>query len=290
MSLYITKELLEQYKACEQGIKFMDRFYPDGADCITLLNDKHVPIDFLHWGYKVLPVETEDMERYRERMELVDCRNCFESRRCTNSRQIIHSEDCADSLFVFSSQKVNKSTNVINSTQVDDSEDIYNSTGIEHSAALYGCTNLTDCSGAYRSRYSKKSQGLFTSTFCFNCRNIINSTQVEDSQFCAGCNNIKNCLFCFGVKDSENLVFNAPASPAVIEMAKKEFERLGATALNISDNWHPDYLAVVPSINIDPREWFSRFPNMFWEFVTNLPNYDPKILYSLTFLDRFLLN
>lgn len=288
MGLLITKELLDEYNACESGKKYMDRFYPQGASCIDLIHDKHIPIDFLHWGFRMLPVSADEITEYEKRVELEKCFGYFECQRCKDSRNILKSKDVENSFLVCISDNVVNSSNVMSCSNIKDCVDVFYSVQLRDCSQVMNGRSLENCHNVHLGSYSKNCVGLVRSEFCFNSQNILNSKQMESCDFCADCANLKNSLFCFQVDGGENLIFNKPASPEIIEMARTEFEQLGDDSLTISSCWDPQYIMLAPKVNIDPRDLFADFPDSLWEFVSHLPNFNPQILYNITFLSRLL--
>ena len=48
--MFITLKDLERLGACEDGMRFIARFYPDGFEVEALAGERHIPDDFLHWA------------------------------------------------------------------------------------------------------------------------------------------------------------------------------------------------------------------------------------------------
>lgn len=292
MALRITEKLLDKYHACDAGVKLMKRFYPDGADSIEVINDNRIPISFLHWGYNMLPIGREEVEAYLSRVGIKGCESFYECEDCTDSKSVVSSKGIHNSSYIFNCLEVEESQVISGSSKVNKSRDIYNSKQITRCEKISNCTSLTDCKGSTFSSYSRNSEGLYQSEFCFYCRNLINCKQMLDCEFCANCSNLKNSLFCFGIENGENLIFNKPASDAVIEMARAEFQNLpGGRLLHLTDDfWTPKAFNINPTLIVDYREMYSSFSEEFWEFVTHLPNFDSQLLYNITFLSRFIQN
>ena len=64
--MFITKEILRKYNACETGIKIFEELYPNGTEIKTLISENKVPISILHWGYEKLPVTEDEIQLYRK--------------------------------------------------------------------------------------------------------------------------------------------------------------------------------------------------------------------------------
>jgi hypothetical protein len=63
-----TLEDLERLKACENGKRFIARFYPNGFEVEKLVTERHIPDDFLHWARENLYCSEEVLEKYRARL------------------------------------------------------------------------------------------------------------------------------------------------------------------------------------------------------------------------------
>ena len=48
--MFIAPEMLRAHGACDQGIRYIERFYPYGAEAIDIIRDRHISKEFLHWG------------------------------------------------------------------------------------------------------------------------------------------------------------------------------------------------------------------------------------------------
>lgn len=58
--MFITADILREYEACGPGLKYIERFYPNGAEMIDLIRDRHIHKSFLHWGREHLTVTEEE--------------------------------------------------------------------------------------------------------------------------------------------------------------------------------------------------------------------------------------
>ena len=63
--MFLTIDVLRRLNACEQGIKYVERFYPNGVELVDIINDRHINKDFLHWGREYLTVNATEMEAYK---------------------------------------------------------------------------------------------------------------------------------------------------------------------------------------------------------------------------------
>ena len=61
--MFLTKEILESKNACIMGIKWLDRYFPKGGEVMEIMSHRHIPSDFLHWGYNHLLKESSEEER-----------------------------------------------------------------------------------------------------------------------------------------------------------------------------------------------------------------------------------
>ena len=123
--MLITTEVLRKHKGCEQGIKYIERFYPEGAEIMTLIRDRHINKEFLHWGREHLSVTDEELAAY--------CEVC----RIVNTDGFWYSQDVRDSKYVIKSKNVEGSTSIFESNDIVDSTDVVGGENIEYSHQIF---------------------------------------------------------------------------------------------------------------------------------------------------------
>lgn len=298
--MFITKEILEQYNACEKGKAWFERRFPEGGELIDVMNQKFIIPEFLHWGYRHLNYTREEQALYWQRLK-VDCKDLstiYESDHVTNSQWISRSSFVADSEYIFGSKNVTASTNVSSSKEVDTSNQIFGSDFVYSSSKVLQSKNVTDSHNVVNSDYVVNSHSVVNSTVINNSAFIhgwapAGSKQIKDSRFIMDCTNLKYCLFCNKISDAEYMIFNQQATAADYELVIKQLDRLlkdYESGLVVEDNW-PKYTIPLdsPQIQRNALNRYSKIPSNFWEWVKTLPWYDSTILYSMTFNKDLLM-
>ena len=90
--MFITVELLKKHKACTSGIKYISRFYPNGAEMIDIIRDRHIPKEMLHWGRKSLACSEEELMAYAQVCNIVNTEGYWYSQDVFDSKHIIKSK------------------------------------------------------------------------------------------------------------------------------------------------------------------------------------------------------
>ena len=98
-SLLITPELCRHYKACGQGMAYMERFYPQGFTVDDVYNHRarHIPMHFVSWGFHYLPFTDKDKKKYLEFAKVIDCTSYFCIFKCEHCSHIDYSNNCEHS-------------------------------------------------------------------------------------------------------------------------------------------------------------------------------------------------
>lgn len=284
--MFLTLEILRERKACEAGIKYVERFYPNGAELSTLIADKHIPFDFLHWGWMYLDPSEEEIRQYEQRVGISNTTSYYRIENVSDSSFIDESKFVARSHHVVHSQNVNDSNFVYSSHDVENSNRVTNSAYIYNSTAVVGSANITNTSQVFNSQAIIDCETVIASMVASNCDMIYDCAQVEDLHFCSSCKNLTHGLFCFQPEDGAKgpLLFNKPVSEKMYENALAQYKKLKVDFAPIECIKGEETCA----LNRDFKGYFARVPSRFWDWMRTLPNFDTEIAYSLTFHDEFL--
>ena len=68
--MILTKEILEKYDACSQGVKWFERTFPNGGELIDVINHRYTDKQFLHWGFTNLTVSEEEKAAYYKKLNI----------------------------------------------------------------------------------------------------------------------------------------------------------------------------------------------------------------------------
>lgn len=215
--------------------------------------------------------------------------------------RVINSTDVRESDVVVNSNKINCSRNVFSSNSVNDSEEIicsssvknskqiFQSSFVETSEKVFSSSNITDSTNIINSIAVAGSKNVWSSKQCFDSSEIIGGHNLENCFFCSECADSKNLLFCQDLKGVEYHIFNKPVTKRQFDLFVNQYKELMQEELLFVEEWPEDSAKIEnPKINTNFREWYLYIMSEFWQWARTLPNYDPMLLYRITFDPNFL--
>lgn len=282
----VTAELVQKLHGCQKGIDFMLQHYPDGADCMDLIQDDQVPDDFLHWGFTYLRVTPDEIDAYKKRLGINNSEMVFFSKNVDNSKYVLSSEDVKNSKDIDHCNQILDSLDISKSFYITSSRYIQDSKYISDSSYLKECLNDTNIKNAYKANGCLDSSNLYMcsgiedSMFLINCSNLYNSF------FCFLCNNTGNLFFCFGLQpekeDKETYyLFNKPVSMQYFKSVKKQLlpvvkNYLMPIFINDLNDTTAEHLLIHQT---DYRKLYNKkLLNTIYDFAPSLKGYDKKVL------------
>lgn len=292
--MFLTSEILKRYEACESGIKWFDRHFPSGAELIDVINHTTATPEILHWGFIHLTTSAEEKEAYWQKLN-IQCEkkySVYRSNDVSNSEWISRSSKVKESSYVFSSNDVAFSHNVLSSNLVDHSFKIYNSSFVYSSQRVVQSQNVTNSRNIIHSDYVINSHSVRNAAAVANSAFVDgwlpgDTKQIKNSRFIMSCTNLKNCLFCHKAENGEYLLFNTPIDKEDYEVIVQQLDNLldGYEAEMVKGNeWPGDTIPIdEPRIQHDISKQYEKLPSTFWRWVKTLPNYDPAVLYAITY-------
>jgi hypothetical protein len=112
--MYLNKEVLKAVSACEAGYKWLERYFPDGAELIDIINHKYAPIEFIQWGYERTHDQLSDEEKIaclkKLKINCEDCKNINNSYKVENSNYIFMGRNVVNSNYVSSGKNIQDSS------------------------------------------------------------------------------------------------------------------------------------------------------------------------------------
>ncbi len=287
--MFVTKEILEKYNACESGKKLFDRLYPNGVEINTLLDNRHIPLEVLHWGAEFLPVSDNELEKYYKRINVINCEDCQKSYNIQESKHIYRCSNVENSEFVKLSSNIVRSNHITNCQHIEKSELIKDSSDINNCDLIINGKTIRDSYNIANSSDIRDCQNLSNCRNLMNCHTLYNSTLCENSGFSSflmGCHKV---LFCSSISAQSFMLFNKPIS-------KRIFDNLWEDFLNRMNNEHIDMIMINSSNLYFEGEtqhnfqiMFNSLSDDFKKWIKTLPNYDNFVMYEITF-DEFWLN
>lgn len=205
-----------------------------------------------------------------------------------------------DNSIIIDSDKVERSRFIIHSHNISDSVDIYTSSFVHNSAQVYESDfvengkqvafskNVDNSNNIVFSNFIIDSTNIFESLNIAKSSEIYRSTNITDSHFCSDCVDLNKSLFCHKTNGVEYFVFNKPIDERRYEFILRQYQRF-EIYLNYLMEWPTElvvYTSPVVFHNFDIH--YKNIAKEFWEWVINLPNYDPMVLYSITMNPKIL--
>lgn len=288
--MFITVDLLKKHKACETGIKYIDRFYPNGAEMIDIIRDKHISKEMLHWGREHLTHTPEEFKAYCETCNIVNSNEFWYSHNIIDSSFVVKSEDVQHSERIYQSKDVADSFDIVHGEVVSDSTQVFTSTMVSYSSLIAHCKNITESRNICFSTMVSRGVNIYSSKNIFNSSEIIRCNNVTDSYFCQDCQNIKHCIFCKDLEDVEYYLFNQPIDKERFELFLQQYKRFMNVRLAFVSVWPENIIqACSPVITFRFDEWYKTIPDKFWKWAQTLPGYDAFLLYNLAFKPDLIL-
>ena len=287
--MFITANDLREHKACEQGIRYFERFYPNGAELIDIIRDRHINKEFLHWGRQHLTTTQEEMDAYCEVCNIVNTNYFWCSQNVLNSYFIVRSKDVTESRSIFESVEVNNSSDVVGGDNVNQSKQIFYSSMIEDCVRVLKSQNVVASYNICNSTMVARSKSVLNSFNVFDSTEIIDCDTVTESHFCQKCKNIDHCLFCDGIENAEYHIFNKPVSKSHYDLIASQYMKYLVEELDFVREW-PKELSRSISIYATRKfdDWYHPIQPKFWKWARTLPGFDGMFLYNFTMLPELL--
>lgn len=287
--MFLTADLLKKYNACEQGIKYISRFYPTGANLIDIIHDRHISKEFLHWGREHLQVTPEELEAYLEVCGIVNTENHWYSQNLHDCNFIVKSKDIDNSQRIFNSNDVSNSSDIVYGDTIINSEQVFTSSMVTDSHKVAHSTNVTASDNVCFSTMILSGENIYNSKNVFSSSEIIRCDTVTDSYFCQDCKNIKHCMFCKDLEGVEYYLFNQEVDKERFELFVQQYKRFMTSFLAFAPCWPSGLVqAYSPAITQKFDEWYKPVSDKFWKWVRTLPGYSAMMLYNITMNPTFL--
>lgn len=290
--MFLSNEILKKYNACELGLKWFDRHYPDGVELMDFLDNARVFVgpdskilELLYWGYRILPYDEREKEKYREILDIDTSEQVFESFNVINSEKVIRSHDIYNSKHIEDSTRITKSFGVHRSHDIQDSMGILNSYSIWNSNWVSMSSNVKNsydiqaCSNIVLSGNSAWSDNIT------RCRGLFYSNDCQEVYYSQNMNNCHHCLFCKDLENASFMIFNNPVTEkdffVIFELVQKPFI---IHTIPIA-NWHKKedtYFGYTWKGLVSPSKIYSEVPQSGFDFLSTLPNYNSWMMYQLT--------
>lgn len=278
--MFLTVDILKERRACEKGINFVKKFYPNGVELSEIIQNRDIPKEFLHWGFSHLDATDEEIKLYEKVLDITNTTGYFESEKVSDSQQVRFSSEIENSKDIYRSKKVKNSYSIYSSNNVEDSSNIKKSSFCINSEIILNSTNVTDSTMVVNSNCIIRSNSIIKSSFVTESTCIIDSSNIEGCNFLMGCSNMRDSIFCLGLDGKEYYLFNKPVSKIMYENVNFQFSKYITLPLRMISINNENLVST--QVN-NFSKFFENLSDDFWQWVKTLPNYDTEILYSMTF-------
>lgn len=269
---------------------FLAKYYPNGGDLLKILQNVKKKDEQLSYAFSVLnflDLSEQDRRELQELLQIHNSIHLYNSFNIENSINITYSKNVSNSSFIFFSENVTNCDNCSTINNCSDSSFLYMSDFCEES------NYLIESKSCKKSSNIIKSVMILDSIDLCNCNNIIrggqlvNCDRTKDTYFSSWCNKLNFSFFCSRVQ-GDYLLFNEPFDQDLYEMILAQYKTL-VKPLTFVSRWPEEgEISGVPNYTLNFKKYYLTQTDKFWEWVETLPNYNPKILYEITCLPRFL--
>lgn len=289
--MLVTPELLKKMNACEEGLAFITRFYPNGIEISDLLKIKQVPKEFFHWGRKKFSVTDEELALYFEACGIKNSDPCWYSENVIDSKNIVKSQNIENSSGIFHGKDIKDSQDVCRAEQVLNSNRVFDSEIVSDSARICNSNNVSKSCNISSSKMIAFSENIVDSFDVFESSELRGCNKATASHFCSGSSSITNCMFCNDLNEAEYHLFNKPIDKKRYELIESQYKRFMPLNMNLVESW-PEELLTETILNpiYKFNDWYSLIPPNFWKWVATLPGYDAMIMYGITLVPEVLQN
>ena len=288
-SLLITPELCSHYKACGQGMAYMERFYPQGFTVDDVYNHRvrHIPMHFVSWGFHYLPFTDKDREKYLEFAKVIDCTSYFCIFKCEHCNHIDYSNNCEHSDWISNSQ------NVVNSFQVGHSKIVQESQYVFSSEEIYDCYGVNQCKRAVSCKYARNSDDITNCYAVSDCKDLrdclyLEDVETADRRILSKGKNIKNRIFCTeDCPPYEYAFLNKEVSKAKFDVLFNDISEL-LLEEPLSENLIADFSRKPKATKILFAEGITKVLPRLVEILPSLTKEDKMFLFKLSLCSELL--
>ena len=287
--MYLTLEKIKSLDACEAGVKWFERHFPQGAELTEVIKHPSLPSEFLHWGYHYLqPNEKEKIGYWaKAKIECDNPQTISDSLEVINSDNVLHSRHVDNSHYICASKKVSNSEVIQSGREVKNSQWIFDGKYIENSQKVFCSNAVVNSFNISKSEQVGDCTNILESKRIKNSSFITDSADIENSYFLNNCQNISNGLFCDGINERKHCLFNIAVTEEIFEQTKKDLLALLKNwEMSLVPNWGKKKIPLDFPLAAEPEMYYKKLPSEFFNWVQTLPGYDEDILFNILKMNK----
>lgn len=293
--MFLSKELLEKYRAPITQIEQFAQRYPNGIEVLDFLDEnkqnssKRDFVDMCFWGHIHLPYEDCELEKMKEILQIDTSTRVWSSHNIFESDSVSLSMGVTKSAHIENSREIENSLYVNLSRRVENSQFVWQSGQVRKSSFISESWEIEKCADVYGSDYCFSSNHILLSNKCRKSEGLIECNNVEHSAYSSKLENCSYCLFCTELGDKKFHIFNQ-------EVSSKDFfiwDALIRTYMrDNSSRLEKDILSVKAEKNTycgfelenssNSYSLFQNWDKAFFNELRKFPKFNKWFLYKLT--------
>lgn len=285
--MFLTANKLKIYGACEEGVAFFAKHFPDGAELIDIMKIPFIPHSFLHWGWLHLNTNDEERAMYEKVLEIQYSSGVFQSEKVYKSNDIVLSKDVKLSNYVYNGQKIDQSHFISDSMNITNSQQVGMSNTINKSLDIMYSQNLEDCAHVGKSSFCTGSRNIWNSSMIVDSTEITDSRSLKNCTCIGSCEQLDHCMFCYELSNKEYHIFNKPIDPTIFKMIYDCYYCFTIGDFAITTNWENNWQNHT-SVYLSPATHFRPIldDEYLLKWIKTIPNFSEELLYNITFDSR----
>ena len=288
--MFLTKQILERYEACHEGIEWFERHFPEGAELATVMQMRHVPASFLHWGRLHLTTTADERALYESILKIMNSDHFFECDNIDDCHFIANCSRAQSAQYSYHSTDLKNCSGIQESSKIELSSIVYRSQKVKESRIIVNSNNIQNSEYISSSSYTIGSNNVFDSSLVTNSSFVLKSNNLKDCGFVQQLTDCQSCLFCNNIKNEQFALFNKKIDPTQWQFIYDDFhDTFNQLHFNLFTPWDVSIVDGAPLCYITPNKLFETvLTDEIMHWIKHLPNYNSDILYQITFHPTFL--
>lgn len=291
--MFLTSEILKKKKACNYGLQWFERAFPDGAELMDILEEAshHLSnrkvLEMLYWGYTHLEYDERELEKMREVLSIDTSTEVWMSGSVFESHKVARSCEIYRSQNVESSYNIEDSVSIYNSKEVKKSQFVFGSEDVCDSSYILSSNRIQDCADVYKGADCLDSSHLYAVSDCYASTRLSFSDGIAMSSYSTNLHDCSYCLFCKDLYNKRFYIFNEKVSERdyfVREaLIKKYLTELEREQYMIKQIYNEKAYAGVELLAVpNPYCSYDRWSKDTFARLRKIPGYNDWLMYQIT--------